>query len=590
VDTPVPSVFSHEILNANPYAFLDDAPLEERRARAVEMRRVLPESVLEEVGRLDPAAIAEVREQAWPDVRDEDELHDLLLSLVALPESRASEDWHEWFARLRGERRATRAIAGERAFWVAAEKAKTFLAIFPAARFETPAAEIETAEPERDEALDALLTGWMMHSGPVTAGELAGLFGLARAEIERGLLRLEGRGTILRGKFTGAKEEMEWCDRRLLARIHRLTLGRLRREIEPVTAAAFLRWLLRWQHVAPGTALAGERGLLEALGQLGGFEAPASAWEAQILARRIRAYDPRMLDELCLGGAVGWGRLSPRADARRRVTPTSVAPITFFVREKADWMMPPEEPAGEEASGLSHTARDLLGFLRQRGASFFPDLVRGTGRLKAEVETALWELVTAGKITADDFDNLRALVDPKRRAGQGRGRSFRPRHSAGRWSLLFTGSPEVASANAGGPGERQRALEATCRMLLERYGIVFRDLLARETLVPGWRDLLLTFRRLEDRGEARGGRFVSGFSGEQFALPVAVDSLRAMRRQPPASETVTVSAADPLNLVGILVPGERVAVLSGRFVTFRDGVPLETAESRENLLRMAAAR
>jgi ATP-dependent Lhr-like helicase len=603
VDTPVPSVFSREILNANPYAYLDDALLEERRAHAVGMRRVLPESVLEEVGRLDPEAIGEVRKQAWPDLRDEDELHDLLLSLVALPESRAAGEWSEWLARLRREGRAARAVSGERAFWVAAEKAKTFLPVFPGARFETPPAEIAIEEPARDDALDALLTRWMMHSGPVTASELAGLFGLGRAGVEQGLLRLEARGTILRGKFTGAKEETEWCERRLLARTHRLTLSRLRREIEPVTPAEFLRWLLRWQHLAPGTELRGEPGLFEALAQLEGFEAPANAWESQILARRVRPYDPRMLDELCLSGAVGWGRLSPRADTRRRVTPTSVAPITFFVRERADWMTLRQAPAEGEASrpalserskskGLSHAARDVLSYLRERGASFFADLVRGTGRLKAEVETALWELVTAGKITADDFDNLRALVGPQRRAGQGRGRGFRPRHSAGRWALLFTGPSHPASAKTGRSGEPASAvaLEAACRMLLERYGIVFRDLLARETLVPGWRDLLLTFRRMEDRGEVRGGRFVSGFPGEQFALPIAVDSLRAMRKQPPTGEAVTVSAADPLNLVGILAPGERVPAISGRFVSFRDGVPSETAERRELLFEMAAAR
>jgi ATP-dependent Lhr-like helicase len=252
------------------------------------------------------------------------------------------------------------------------------------------------------------------------------------------------------------------------------------------------------------------------------------------------------------------------------VVPTSVAPITFFVREEADWMLP-RRPEEDEGTGLSHGARELLGYLRQRGASFFADLVRGTGRLKAEVETALWELVAAGLVTADGFDNLRALIDPKRRSGHGAGRVARPRHSTGRWSLLYAGENT----------ERVRAVEATCRMLLQRYGVVFRDLLARETIVPKWRELLDAFRRLEARGEVRGGRFVSGFLGEQFALPVAVDSLRATRKMEPSGETVTVSAADPLNLVGILVPGERVPAVSGRFLSYRDGVPVET-EGRES--------
>ncbi len=585
VDTPVPSVFSHEILNANAYAFLDDAPLEERRARAVELRRVLPESVTAAVGRLDPQAIAEVCQDAWPDVRDADELQDVLQTLIALPEELAAlgrpaprDLWGRYFEQLCREGRAAPAHVPGKVFWVSAEKAKTFAAIYPSATMPTRLPEIEAGAPAAAEARRALLTGWMLHAGPVTAGQVAETLALPRAEIESALVQLEASGLILRGKFAPlvAANETEWCERRLLARIHRLTLGRLRKEIEPVTAAQFMRWLLAWQHVAPGTQLVGERGLLEAVQQLQGFEIPANAWEAQVVPRRVAGYQPAMLDQLCLTGAIGWGRFSPHPatvepvaaeslqGSGRRIIPTSVAPITFFVREDADWMLLHRAPV-EEPRGLSHGARDVLNFLRRQGASFFADIVRGTGRLKAEVETALWELVAAGLITADGFDNLRALIDPKRRGGQGRGRSARPRHSAGRWAVL----------QAVGGGERSRAVEAACRMLLARYGVVFRELLARETIVPRWRELLLAFRRLEDRGEVRGGRFVSGFIGEQFALPVAVESLRAARRVQPSGEAVTVAAADPLNLVGIVVPGERVPVLSRRWVTYRDGIAVE---------------
>jgi ATP-dependent Lhr-like helicase len=700
VDTPVPSQFSHEILNANPYAFLDDAPLEERRARAVEMRRMLPESVLEEVGKLDPAAIARVRAEAWPDVRDADELHDVLHTLVALPEelslgmwgqpplavqssaarlgfvdsistptqggsaalSRTAEgarphvgragEWLGHFERLLNESRAGIAVvadggtpsgqpSGRRRYWVAAERARSFAALFPSAEFLQTLADVETSPASREDALLTLVTGWMSHVGPVTASQLGEELGLPASDISNALLRMEASGTILRGKFTddqagdhliahvGAGEspaqphqDTEWCERRLLARIHRLTVGTLRKQIQPVTAAQFMRWLMRWQHVVPGTQVAGERGTLEVLQQLQGFEIPANAWERQVLARRIADYDPKWLDQLCLTGAVGWGRLSPhpatldyvvperRSSARanggassgtsstqtlapetaapsprqRRVIPTSVAPITFFVREDADWMIPRENPHPSASSGqafaqtremghptseaentgrgLSHSAQLVLDFLRQRGASFFADIVRGSGKLKAEIETALWELVAAGLVTADGFDNLRSLIDPKRRAGQGSGRSTRPRHSSGRWALLHA---EQAV-------ERPRAVEAACWMLLRRYGIVFRDVLAREANLPPWRELLMGFRRLEDRGEIRGGRFVDGFLGEQFALPVAVESVRAMRNSPPTGEAVTVSAADPLNLVGILVPGERVPAISGRSVTYRDGI------------------
>ncbi len=590
VDTPVPSQFSHEILNANPYAYLDDAPLEERRARAVQMRRMLPQSVLEEVGKLDPAAIEQVRAEAWPDVRDADELHDVLHTLIALPESIATGEaagqsfltnWLGHFERLVRQNRATRAMADGRRFWVATERARAFSVLFPEAQFEIQPAEIDGTPVTRDEAILSLVTGWMTHSGPVTAASLGSWFGMPTSEIEKALLRMEATGAILRGKFTDPKiQETEWCERRLLARIHRLTVASLRKQIEPVTAAQFMRWLLRWQHAAPGAQVEGERATLDVLRQLQGFEIPANAWERHVLGRRIANYDPKWLDQLCLTGAVGWGRLSPHpatledsAAGKRRVIPTSVAPITFFVREDADWMTPHNPGADQpEARGLSDGARLVLDYLRHRGASFFADIVRGTEKLKAEVETALWELVAGGIVTADGFDNLRSLIDPKRRAGQGSGRAARPRHSSGRWALLYT-DQEV---------ERERALEATCWMLLKRYGVVFRDLLVRETNLPRWRDLQIAFRRLEDRGEIRGGRFIDGFLGEQFALPVAVESLRATRKMPPTGEAVLLSAADPLNLVGILVPGDRVPAISGRLVAFRDGVAVDPGAATVN--------
>jgi ATP-dependent Lhr-like helicase len=626
VDTPAPSQFSHEILNANPYAFLDDAPLEERRARAVELRRMLPESVLQEVGRLDPQAIAQVRQEAWPDVRDADELHDVLQTLVGLrlshpgaeggaglehsplPGTSVALTWHEYFQQLAASGRAGIAeiqagavpwSGSDARFWVCAEQAHTFECLHPEAHWQQRPAEVQDeGTVSQSEAVFAAVKGWMQHLGPITAAQLAQWLVLPGPQVEQALLQLEAGGGILRGHFTtpgpGGNEieepgAMEWCDRRLLARIHRLTVGRLRKEIEPATPAEFMRWLLRWQHLAPGTQVRGERGLLEVLQQLQGFETAANAWEGQVLARRVADYDPKTLDQLCLGGAVGWGRLSPHpatlhasassgpeagvptggaARGTHRVIPTSVAPITFFVREEADWMH--SAPAVAEPQGLSPGARRIHDFLQQRGASFFPDLVRETGLLKAEIETALWELVAAGLVTADGFDNLRALIDPKRRAGHGHARTARPRHSVGRWALLRSPSPASAAGEV-----RARGVESTCWMLLRRYGVVFRELLARETVAPRWRELQLALRRLEDRGEIRGGRFVSGFLGEQFALPAAVESLRAERKRQPAGEVITISAADPLNLVGVVVPGERVAAVSGNYVAFRDGIAVE---------------
>src|SRR5438552_1995041 len=408
---PVPSQFSHEILNANPYAYLDDAPLEERRARAVEMRRILPESVLEEVGKLDPEAIAQVRQEAWPDVRDADELHDVLHTLIALPQNalgqpisaevsadefidaqpelssalalvevnrRASldrtaeggrlyanlADWRRHFERLFGQNRAGCARFDGRIYWVAAERVRSLTALFPGASFEPELPEIESSAPSRDDALLATVSGWMTHLGPATATELGDLLGLPSSDVEKALLRLEASGAVLRGRFTDSHTgEIEWCERRLLARIHRLTVATLRKQIEPVTAAQFMRWLLRWQHVAPGTQVLAERGLLEVLRQLQGFEIPASAWERHILARRVTNYDPKWLDQLCLNGAVGWGRLSPHpatledsSTGKRRVIPTSVAPITFFVREDADWMTS-HNPAADQPEARSEERR-----------------------------------------------------------------------------------------------------------------------------------------------------------------------------------------------------------------------------------------
>jgi ATP-dependent Lhr-like helicase len=534
VDTPEPSVFSYEILNANPYAYLDDAPLEERRARAVQLRRTLSSEDAGGIGALDPAAIAQVAEESWPVVRDADELHDALLTLVLLP---PVSEWQAWYEELVGAGRAT-TMGG---CWVATERIG------------------------RTQDLAAVLRGWMDSIGPVTAKALAVRLGLPESSIDAGLAQLESEGQVLRGQFSAS--ETQFCHRRMLARIHRLTLGRLRREIEPVTAADFMRFLCRWQHIAPGTQLHGADGLFQTLRQLQGYEISAAAWEANVLPRRIAGYDSELLDRLCLSGEVMWGRLSPHpaldVDGPRRVRPTRVAPLAIFLREDASHLLPP----AAAPSPLSPPAQDLLAALAQRGACFFPDLVRATGRLASEVEDGLWELVAAGRVTADGFENLRALIDPKRRRGEGRGRYARPRHAAGRWALL---SPESRTT--------ERGAEFFAKQLLDRWGVVFRDMLARETLAPAWRDLLVVFRRMEARGEIRGGRFVSGFVGEQFARAEAVDLLRHLRRAGTAGEEIEIALADPLNLTGIVLPGPRTSALAQGSLRLRDGVAQEAFE------------
>ena len=404
------------------------------------------------------------------------------------------------------------------------------------------------------------------------------------AAIWAAMLVMEMQGTILRGVFEGSSqaaddEDVEWCERRLLQRIHKRTLAGLRKQIEPVTPAVYMQWLMRWQQVVPRAQLSGEAGVLEALRLLEGFEAPAIEWERTLLPQRVAGYDPRWLDTLCLEGVVGWGRISPHPAfstlgdfaAPKRVVPTSMAPVTFFLREEALWMdrclaeraIP--EPALQAC--LSELAWQARAHLSQYGAVFAGDLVRGLGAPAEQVNRALWELVAAGLVTADGFDSLRVLIDPRRKAIQS---VRRTRNTVGRWSLLNPAAGAVESVGA--QAERREAeVESACWMLLRRYGVVFRDLLERETTIPRWRELVGMFRRLEARGSVRGGRFVNGFGGEQFAVPEAVASLRESRLKGNAEEAVTVAATDPLNLAGIVVPGERPAAVPGKTVTFLGG-------------------
>jgi ATP-dependent Lhr-like helicase len=531
IDNAEPSPFSHEILNANPYAYLDDAPLEERRARAVQLRRTLRTDLSGGAGILDAAAIATVAAESWPDVRDADELHDALLSLITLP---PVDVWGEFFMQLSATGRASLIERSGKRFWIATERLHLINDVL------------------------ATVRGWMESLGPVTAASLSATLAFPIDEIESALLKLESEGQVMRGRFTPdlPADVTEWCNRRVLARIHHLTLGQLRREIEPVTAAQFQRFLLRWQHLVPLSRLHGVDGTLQIIKQLQGYEISAAAWEADVLSRRVARYEPEFLDQLCLSGEVMWARLSPHpafeAAEPRRVRPTRTAPIAIFLRESADWLAAPDPD--RKTPAFSHAAREVLTQIEQRGASFFADLVRSTGRLASEVEDGLWELVAAGLVTADGFENLRSLVDPKRRRGEGRGRFARPRHAAGRWALVRHPEARVSTD--------ARAV-AFADQLLGRWGVLFRDLLAREALAPPWRDLLPVLRRKEAQGEIRGGRFVSGFSGEQFARPEALDLLRAIRRS--ATETdepLDVSNADPLNLAGIILPGPRVSTLS----------------------------
>jgi ATP-dependent Lhr-like helicase len=804
IDTPVPSVFAHELINAMPYAFLDPEDAAARRARAVSTRGNVPSRLPEAPGRLDPAAIATVRTQLWPDLRDEHELHDLLLQVIALPlhfldtlgapgpdsrtrDRNSTQHWPLFFDRLAQQGRAHLITLEEDPTqqrsplqaWIATERLAEATTLWPTLIAHPSDAVIQSAAKDlsissaaattpadpkppptsRATATLTLTQGWLQLLGPTTSANLAALTHLLPTNILQALLTMEMQGLAMRGIFEhpapleDQPHAIEWCERRILQRIHRLTLGTLRRQVEPITPAVFMRWLLDWHHLAPQTQLTGEEGVLAAIEQLEGFEAPAIEWERTLLPARIANYDPRWLDNLCLAGVLAWGRISPhpawsatalkgtsfsppggsrglqapelsakdkgalapegKAGARRvipttaapigeqpavargprRVIPTTAAPITFYLRESSEWLHHAlASKSVDEAiltQSLSPEAQTLRALLTTHGAAFTADLQRLSNLTKFQTTTALWELATAGLASADGFDQLRAMMDPRRKSvgrlegnpAQTPATSLRKRAAArttaGRWSLLSGALPllsapsttpgapgpdsrtwdsqdaqspvqsavesarattpgapgpdsrtrasqaaqaatqvaaigAVESARAttpGAPGPDSRtrasqaaqaatqvaaiahakrtdaALDAHARILLCRYGVLFRELLARESNAPSWRDLLPILRRLEARGEIRGGRFVSGPFGEQYALPEAVDSLCTARNQHAAragahspgnaEPPISVAAADPLNLAGILVPGDRIPAIPGRTVSFLNGVTVE---------------
>jgi ATP-dependent helicase Lhr and Lhr-like helicase len=610
-----PSPLALEVLSARPYAYLDDAPLEERRTQAVISRRWLAPEAAADIGRLDPEAIARVRSEAWPDPANADELHDALawLGFLSVEEAEADPDWSDWFAQLAHDRRVTRvtllpsdphvvtpadprdgqqgpaARGGVRepldsrfrgndeepmSMWVAAERLPQFQALWPDTRSDpaiTAPDECAAQEWSREEALIDVLRGRLEGLGPTTKDALAEPLGLGGDDIAAGLAALETEGFVLRGRFTPGEAVEEWCERRLLARIHRYTVGRLRAEIQPVAARDFLRFLFGWQRVAPDSRMEGPDAVEILIRQLEGFEAPAGAWETEILPARLSGYEPTWLDDQCLSGRIAWARLRPR-NARpnggeRSAAPVRSTPITLLARRHAAlWA---SLSAAADPVALSSRAQAVADYIRQYGASFFDELVEGTELLRPQVEEALAELVASGLVNSDSFAGLRALLVPAGRRGNGRRRRaalFRM-EDAGRWALARRAQPL--------PKAEPEAVEHLARTLLLRYGVVFWRLIEREApWLPPWRDLLRVYRRLEARGEIRGGRFVAGFSGEQFALPDAVGLLREVRRKLPSDDWISLSGADPLNLAGILTPGPKLPALTGNRLLYRSGLPV----------------
>ena len=602
-DLTEPSPLALEALNARPYAYLDDAPLEERRTQAVMSRRWLDPDSAADIGKLDPEAIARVRAEAWPDAGTPDELHDALLWLTFLTdeERRGNAAWPALMDALAADGRVVQLSNGTPALWVATERRALF----------EPA-------PVSDESLVEIVRGRLEGLGPVAASAIADSVALPVSRINIALAALEAQGFAMRGRFgAGAAQgsDEEWCERRLLARIHRYTVKRLRAEIEPVQARDFLRFLCEWQRVLPESRMQGPDALAAVLTQLEGFEAPAAAWETDIIPMRMAEYEPQWLDEHCRAGRFIWTRLAARTASQtggaaalaatragagapaapqsaaggpthdsergRGASPVRSTPITLLARRNVPvWAAWADQSA---PAHLTSKAQAVAEFIREQGASFFDEIAEHVGMLPVEVEDALAELVALGMVNSDSFAGLRVLLMPSGRRGKSTSYAVRRKRrlalfgmaDAGRWALVRR--PAAGSAHRG-----EEAVEQIVRSLLRRWGVIFWKLLGREAdWLPPWRDILMCCRRLEARGEIRGGRFIAGFSGEQYATPEAVGLLRDVRRKPNTQQYVSLSAADPLNLIGILTPGARLASLSGNRLLYRDGLPIATYAADE---------
>ncbi|TFW19489.1 DEAD/DEAH box helicase [Massilia arenosa] len=601
-DLPAPSPLAAEILNARPYAFLDDAPLEERRTQAVLNRRWTDPASTDDMGALDADAIAGVAEEAWPHPRGEDEMQEALVALALVTQAEAEREggWLGWLADLAQAGRATRLRSRDGLdAWVALERLDCVQAAYPQA-VAKPALVVPDSHRGnggeawmRDAALVEIMRARLTGFGPQPLAAIAGALALPESTATIALTQLQSEGYVMHGRFTPGVQEDEWCERHLLARIHRYTIKRLRREIEPVERQDFMRFLFDWQHLAPGTQWEGQDALPQVLAQLEGYEAAAGAWESDLLALRLRDYSSYWLDELCRAGKVVWTRVGAPRSANGG--PVRATPIVLLPRRQtALWHALPA-PAGEPE--VSARAADVLEALRRHGAMFFDELQFDVRLLPVELENALGELVSTGLVNADSFAGLRAMLlpaakrasnDRKRRRGSGP-----TMEEAGRWALVRRASSESPAGTQDARGDTRpgagsavvrasrrlapETLEYVAMTLLRRYGVLFWRLLEREAAwMPSWRELLPVLHRLEARGDIRGGRFVAGFSGEQFALPEAIPLLREVRRRAPDGALACISGIDPLNLCGTILPGDKVPALAGNRILFRDGVPVAT--------------
>ncbi len=545
-ETVEPSPLAAEMVGARIYAFLDGAPLEERRVRAVSQRRWLNPNTDTDLACLDSRAIEQVKQEVWPHPRDTDEMHDVLLCSGYITNTDCDPQWRPWLEILE---RQGRAWQYECRLWLAAEHWPRWHAIAPKVESHPNPSLPSSIANERwnvEDAMVAIIRDRLGITGPVTIDILVQETGFPTHRIEQALLQLEQEGSILRGDFG-------WCERGLLARIHRITLDTLRAAIEPASHAGFMRFLLRWQHIHPDTRLEGPEALCQILEQLEGLEAPAEQWETNILPSRMVEYDPSWLDRLCLAGRYRWLRLTPSG----KLTPPKRIPIAFVPRRHLHhWLASNHRPAPQ-----THLANRLLEILNLQGALFFDELLDSCRLLPSQLESALAELVALGQVSADSFDGLRSLTLPEAKKRRYK-RVLPSLENAGRWQSLKHSQEH----------KQEESTEHMARCLLRRYGVVFRALMARETAMPPWIHLVRVYRRMEARGEIRGGRFVAGQFGEQFALPEAVEMLRKAEKKKD-NGSITLSATDPVNLFPLFGASGQIAVEKGVLLQIVNGVP-----------------
>ncbi len=586
-DLREPSPFAQEIINARPYAFLDDAPFEERRTNAIRNRSWLDPAEIEDFSVLDEQAIDRVRSEAWPLVTNAEELHDALLTVACMTQGEFAR-WEAFGGELQRQGRICQ--CGE--LWLATEMLPRFRALFPEAAAGLPLPGfLDNERWSAAEALRDIVRGRLSGLGPVTAATLASDLRQPEQHVETALIALQSEGFAMQGHYSPSARggPPQWCERRLLQRIHRYTIDLHRRSIKPVSIETFTEFLFQrhglrtceTSETAP--LLESQARLQDCVELLDGIAAPAACWENDIYPARIGACDPHWLDLLSISGRLAWGRYSQPSAKQRGGGPIKTTPITMAMRRNLDIWQALANAGAESAQAAEPgaIACRIEQDLASHGASFFDQIQSRTGLLRTQLEQGLAELVGLGRLSSDSFAGLRALLLPEHRKSGARRRRRAPSlgiEDAGRWNLLEirrqTEAAQSGRRSAAWDALDEEQLQRLIEIHLERWGVICRAVMVRESLAPPWRVLLPALRKLELQGKLRGGRFVAGLPGEQFARAETVDALRKFGREQRPQRHFVLSAADPLNLLHLVMPGHSLPRLAKNRVLYRGGKPL----------------